>query len=138
MPLNIFSLISLYPSFFFFFKSLLFRLQDVALLLEDIMETDFNTICEDDSPMELGDLLCTLWHECGEGNFTIATNALAREYERHERQVLARSQGIDNGDEVDSDDDEEVGAAQNEEMMLEAVEEKQVLSLCIEYEVDYK
>ena len=35
--------------------------QDVTLLLEDIMETDFNTVCEDESCDELGDLLCTMW-----------------------------------------------------------------------------
>jgi hypothetical protein len=48
------------------------------------METDFNAILEDGSPDELGELLVTMWRQCGEGDFTIATNALAKEYMRHE------------------------------------------------------
>ncbi len=38
-----------------------YQIQDVTLLLEDVMETDFNTVCEDESCDELGDLLCTMW-----------------------------------------------------------------------------
>ena len=56
----------------------------MSLILEDVMENDFNTICEDESPDELGDLLCTMWRQCGEGDFNLVTNALAREYTRHE------------------------------------------------------
>ena len=78
---------------------------DIGLILEDYMETQFNTILEDGSPDELGDLLVTMWRECGEGNFTLANNALAREYVRHE--VVSRSQGVEGGDAIDSDDDEE-------------------------------
>ena len=78
---------------------------DIGLILEDYMETQFNTILEDGSPDELGDLLVTMWRECGEGNFTLANNALAREYVRHE--VVSRSQGVEGGDAIDSDDDGE-------------------------------
>lgn len=94
---------------------------DVTLLLEDIMETDFNTICEDESCDELGDLLCTMWRECGQNKFDLVNNALAREQSRNS--ALITSQGVDHaGDELDSDDDEEIGAAgdMNMEMMEEA------------------
>jgi hypothetical protein len=80
---------------------------DISLILEDYMETQFNTILEDGSPDELGDLLVTMWRECGEGNFTIVTNALAREYVRHE--VVRRSQGVEGGDAIDSDDEDGCG-----------------------------
>jgi pre-rRNA-processing protein TSR2 len=73
------------------------------MLLEDAMETQFNTICEDGSTEEIGELIVLMWNQCSEGDFTLATNALAREYSRHE--VLAQSQGIDNGDAMDSDDE---------------------------------
>jgi hypothetical protein len=63
--------------------------QDVSLLLEDYMETDFNAILEDGSPDELGELLVTMWRQCGEGDFTIATNALAKEYMRHEGKMCS-------------------------------------------------
>ena len=76
---------------------------DIALVLEDYMETQFSTILEDNSPDELGDLLVTMWRQCGEGDFTLVTNALAREYVRHE--VVRRSQGLEGGDAIDSDDE---------------------------------
>ena len=58
------------------------------------------------------------------GDYTLATNALAREYSRHASETLARSQGIDGGDECDSDDDAEdiTAAATNEELILEEEE----------------
>ena len=62
----------------------LFCFKDISLILEDYMETEFNTILEDGSPDELGELLVTMWRQCGEGDFTLVTNALAREYVRHE------------------------------------------------------
>lgn len=80
---------------------------DISLILEDYMETQFNTILEDGSPDELGELLVTMWRQCGEGDFTIVTNALAREFVRHE--VVGRSQGVEGGDAIDSDDDDECG-----------------------------
>ena len=65
---------------------------DIAIILEDYMDTQFSTVCEDGSCDELGELLVDMWRRCGEGDFTLVTNALAREYVRHE--TLARSQGI--------------------------------------------
>jgi pre-rRNA-processing protein TSR2 len=89
----------------------------VSLILEDIMETDFNTLCDDESPDELGDLFCSMWAQCGEGDYTLVTNALAREYARHE--TLSKCQGMEGGDECDSDDDGEdrVAAENNAELL---------------------
>jgi len=58
------------------------------------METDFNTICEDESTEELGDLLCLMWTQCGVGDYTLVTNALAREFYRHTAETLAQSRGF--------------------------------------------
>lgn len=44
-----------------------------------------------------------MWRECSAGDFTLSTNALAREYMRHE--VVSRSQGLEAGDAIDSDDE---------------------------------
>ena len=78
------------------------------MFLEDYLEQQFNTVLEDGSPDELGEMLCTMWRQCGEGNFTMTTTALAQESAR--REAIARSQGVDNtGDVMDSDDDEEDG-----------------------------
>ena len=65
---------------------------DVTILLEDYMDTQFSTVCEDGSCDELGELLVDMWRQCGDGDFNLVTNALAREFVRHE--TLSRSQGI--------------------------------------------
>lgn len=79
---------------------------DISLVLEDFLETNFETICEDDSPDELGDLLVQMYRECGLGDFTLVTNSLSREFQRHS--VVSRSQGIEQGgDALDSDSDED-------------------------------
>lgn len=101
---------------------------DVTIVLEDFLETNFNTICEDGSPDELGDLLVTMYRQCGEGDFTIATNALAREFVRHE--MVSRSQGLEGGDAIDEDEEDEEngqGSAMetvNEDEMEEEEEEE--------------
>jgi hypothetical protein len=51
---------------------------DVTLILEEYLEDNFNTICEDGSTDELGDLLVSMFRQCCEGDFTLVTNALAR------------------------------------------------------------
>lgn len=77
------------------------------MLLEDYLETSFNTVCEDGSPDEIGELLVTMWRQCGEGDFTLVTNTLAREFVRHE--TLQRCQGInESGDAMDSGDEDDV------------------------------
>jgi len=79
----------------------------VQLLLEEALEDDFQTVCEDGSPAELGELICTMWRNCGVGDFTLVNNALASEKARQE--MVTRSQGLDSttGDIIDSDDEHE-------------------------------
>lgn len=74
---------------------------EIVVFLEDYLEIEFSIICEDDSPSEIAELLLDMWRQCSIGNFALATNALAREYARHE--VLHQSQGMD----MESDDEEE-------------------------------
>jgi hypothetical protein len=79
---------------------------DIALVLEDYMDTHFRTIRDDGSPDELGELLCVLWRKCCEGDFSMADQLHA--------QMLARtasvagagagaSTGLEAGDAIDSD-----------------------------------
>eukprot|EP01036_Dinobryon_divergens_P031185 gene31185-40544_t len=92
---------------------------DVSLVLEDFMEVNFNTICEDGSADEVSDLLCTMWRQCSVGDFTLVHNALAREYVRHEAEILNNSQGVtadgDADDEMMDDVNEEDDAAMEDE-----------------------
>ena len=68
------------------------------------MEIEFQTICEDESPQEIGRLFVDMWRQCCIGDFTLATNALAREYARHA--VLEQSKGINaDDDEMDESED---------------------------------
>ncbi len=60
---------------------------DIELVLEDYLETNFSTICEDGSPGEIGELFCLMWRQCVEKDFTLVTNALAREFVRNEHEV---------------------------------------------------
>lgn len=76
---------------------------DITLVLEDYLETHFNTICEDGSPDELGELFVQMWRDCCNGDFTLVTNILAKEFVRHE--MISKSQGLDSGDVVDDDDE---------------------------------
>eukprot|EP00428_Durinskia_dybowskii_P066801 CAMPEP_0170384742 /NCGR_PEP_ID=MMETSP0117_2-20130122/16156_1 /TAXON_ID=400756 /ORGANISM="Durinskia baltica, Strain CSIRO CS-38" /LENGTH=216 /DNA_ID=CAMNT_0010640503 /DNA_START=71 /DNA_END=721 /DNA_ORIENTATION=+ len=99
---------------------------DISLLLEDYLDTNFSTICEDGSPDELGDLFCTMWRECIVGNTNLVTSALSREYVRHE--MVSKSEGLDNGDADDGSDDGMDNDAQEElneavRKGLQAVEE---------------
>ncbi len=92
---------------------------DVTLELEDYMESEFNTVCEDGSYDELGELFCKMWRECCEGNFTMVTDILAKEYVRHE--MVSKSQGLSGGDaDDDSDNEDNVDA---EGMIQDAIEE---------------
>lgn len=91
---------------------------DIALLLEDYLDTNFSTICEDGSPDELGDLFCDMWRECITGNTNLVTNALSREYVRHE--MVSRSEGLAGGDADDGSDGEEDNM-ETEQQLREAV-----------------
>lgn len=88
---------------------------DVSLILDEYLEVNFNTICEDGSTEEVGELLCSMWRECCSGEFNLVHNALAREYVRHEVEVIGRSQGI--GADGDADDDDEENNENNEQTM---------------------
>ena len=83
---------------------------DVALLLEDYLDTNFQTVCEDGSPDDLGELFCDMWRQCITGNTDLVTNALSREYVRHE--MVSRSEGLDTGDADDGSDDGEMNEAE--------------------------
>jgi len=97
---------------------------DITLVLEDFMETQLNTVCEDNSIEEISELLVLMWRECGQGNFNLVINALSREFQSHE--ILTRSQGIDNtGDMMDSDEEEEVTAGN--EAVLQAITEEDAM-----------
>jgi hypothetical protein len=79
------------------------------MLLEEAMDEDFQTVLEDGSGSELGELFCLMWRNCGAGDFALVNNALASEKARAD--TLARSQGFDSntGDAMDSDDDSDEG-----------------------------
>mmetsp|Transcript_20536 Transcript_20536/g.28303 ORF Transcript_20536/g.28303 Transcript_20536/m.28303 type:complete len:228 (+) Transcript_20536:49-732(+) len=78
---------------------------DVALVLEDYLDVNFYTVCEDGSTEEVGDILCTMFRQCCEGDFTLVHNSLAREYVRHEHEVLQQSQGLCEDGDVDDNED---------------------------------
>ena len=93
---------------------------DVEVLLEEVMEVDFNTVLEDGSQKELGELFCELWRQCGAGDFTKADEIFVRhEAEKvkeatsnqggseFRRDAIKSSVGFDanNGDAIDSDED---------------------------------
>jgi len=78
---------------------------DIALVLEDYLDTQFKTICEDGSPDEIGDILCTMWRQCLAGDFGLVNNTLAREASRSE--MVSKSEGLVNGDAMDDDDDDD-------------------------------
>ena len=79
---------------------------ELVMLLEDVLEVNFNVICEDGSIEEISELIILMWKQCGEGDFTIAVNTLGREANRFE--VISRSQGIDKGDAIDEDNDSDI------------------------------
>lgn len=78
---------------------------DISLVLEDYLDTNFSTICEDGSPDELGEVFCTMWRQCCAGDFSMVTNVLAKEYVRHE--MVSKSQGLEGGDTIEEGDEEE-------------------------------
>lgn len=86
---------------------------DIALILEDYLDTQFKTICEDGSPDDIGDILCTMWRQCLVGDFSIVISTLAREATRSE--MVSKSEGLVNGDAMDDDDDDDDEGNENEE-----------------------
>ncbi len=65
----------------------------------------FHTVCEDGSTDEIGELLVALYRQCGAGDFS-QVNAILEKESRRVSSVHA-SQGLDQGDAIDSDDENE-------------------------------
>lgn len=105
---------------------------DVSLILEDYLETQFNTICEDGSPEEIGDLLCLLWSECITGNYGRVNMLIERLAQRKREEVLRASQGLAKGDEEDSDEDDNDGAENPEALIQEAMAASGALNMIAE------
>ena len=77
---------------------------DVSITIEDYMERHFNTILEDDSPDEIGALLCEMWRLCCEGNFAMVADVRAKQQMRVS--AVTHSQGLAGGDAMDDSDDD--------------------------------
>lgn len=76
---------------------------DVAFILEDYMEAHFNTMLEDGSPDEIGELLCEMWRKCAAGDFEMVNTIKGKE--RMRPSVTGQCQGLEGGDAIDSDDE---------------------------------
>lgn len=48
------------------------------------MDSHFHTVCDDGSPEEIGELLCTMWRQCCTGEFGLVHSVLGKEFVRHE------------------------------------------------------
>lgn len=99
---------------------------DVSLLLEEYLECEFNTICEDGSPEELGELIVNMWRECCTGNFNLVSDILGREFVRHE--MISRSQGISGRGDIADEADDDVDTTALEHAVQEEVMELPVES----------
>ena len=81
--------------------------------MDDALESDFNTLCEDESTDEIGNILVNMWRECGDGNFERVHQIISRERLRS-TDVIKQSQGLESGDMIDSDDENEGGELEAE------------------------
>jgi pre-rRNA-processing protein TSR2 len=78
---------------------------DISFILEDFLEGSFNTICEDGSPDELGDLFVLMWRQCLEKDFSAVNKTIETENKRIN--IISNSKGIEAGDEmIDEDEDD--------------------------------
>ena len=113
---------------------------DVALVLEDYLETYFNTVCEDGSPDEIGELLCILWAECIAKNYGRVNMLIERLAQRRRDEVLQQSQGLAKGDEADSDDDDDMDSDphRSEALIQEALAESGALQAIAEDDNEVK
>ena len=92
---------------------------DVSILLEDFLDQNFNTVCEDGSPDEIGELFVNLWRSCCEGDFTMVNSLIEKEQVRNANmeKIHQVSQGVGaKGDALDSDDEDEGGITMAEAM----------------------
>jgi hypothetical protein len=76
---------------------------EIAFILEDHLDEQFHTTCEDGSTEEIGEILVRLYRECGLGNFTLSNSLQARAAARVPQ--VHRSKGVETGDEIDSDEE---------------------------------
>lgn len=96
---------------------------DVVLVLEDYLEDQLKTICEDGSPDEIGQVLCSMWSECIVGNYNMVNTMIARERARRNANVIQYSQVLAGGDDEDGEsDDEEDGARDPNALIQEAMD----------------
>lgn len=72
--------------------------QDVSVLIEDYVESEFNMVCEDGSPDEIGEIVVTMFRQCAEGDFSLVNSTIEREQAR--QNVIARSSGLESGGDV--------------------------------------
>lgn len=77
---------------------------DVSILIEDYVESEFNMVCEDGSPDEIGEIIVTMFRQCAEGDFSLVNTTIEREKGR--QNVLASSSGLDSGGDVLEDVDQ--------------------------------
>lgn len=100
---------------------------DVSFILEDYMESNFNTVCDDGSAEELGAVFVEMWRKCRDGDFEMVQGIL--EKERKRVSVTGQCQGLEGGDAIDEDsEDESDGLALNKmvrERALEALTEEE-------------
>lgn len=85
---------------------------DIALVLEDFLESQLNVVCEDGSPDEIGEIVCRMWRECCADDFSTVERTLNQE--RMRAGMMGQSVGMEGGDVVLSDDEletEDVSAA---------------------------
>lgn len=91
------------------------------MILEDYLDTEFHTVCEDGSIEELSELFIQMKRECDEGIFNLATVTQSRKRSRQD--VLTQSKGIDTeGDAVDECDRDDEVKDLNEEVIATANE----------------
>jgi pre-rRNA-processing protein TSR2 len=96
---------------------------DISLVLEDFLESQLNVICEDGSPDEIGEIVCTMWRECCADDFTTVERTLNQE--RMRVGVSGKCIGMESGDAVLSDDEVETEdvSARNLDALAEGDEE---------------
>lgn len=89
------------------------------MILEDFLESELNTICEDGSPDEIGEIICKMWRECVVGDYATVERTLNQE--RIRSGVIASSIGMEAGDIVLSDDEVEPEDSAKSAALAEAV-----------------
>lgn len=111
-------------SYCFIFLFLFLFLKEISMLIEDYVDQEFSMICEDGSPEEIGEILIQMWRECSEGNFNLVQIVIGKERDRQALNPLNKSQGLEGGDVIGEDDDEEGGENPNLSMEMADIGEE--------------